>query len=44
MISLLPLTVGLFLLQKTLFRLERKPFERMVKGFVYAFIGLVIFW
>ena len=43
LISLLPLTVGLFLLQKTLFRLERKPFERMVKGFVYAFIGLVIF-
>jgi len=42
-VSLLPLTVGLFLLQKILFKLDRKPFERLVKGFLYAFIGLIIF-
>ena len=41
--SLLPLTIALFVLQKTLFKLERKPFVRIVKGFVYAFIGLIIF-
>lgn len=42
-ISLLPLTVCLFVLQKTLFHLERKQFARMVKGFVYAFLGLIVF-
>lgn len=42
-VSLLPLTVSLFVLQKLLFHLERKQFARMVKGFVYAFIGLIVF-
>ena len=41
--SLLPLTIALFALQKTLFKLERKQFVRMIKGFVYAFFGLIIF-
>ena len=41
--SLLPLTVSLFVLQKVLFHLERRRFARMVKGFLYAFIGLIVF-
>lgn len=43
-ISLLPLTVALFFLQKVLFRVDQKQFVRMVKGFIYAFIGMVIFF
>ena len=42
-VSLLPLTVSLFVLQKVLFHLERRQFARMVKGFLYAFIGLIVF-
>jgi len=42
-VSLLPLTVSLFVLQKILFHLERRQFARMVKGFLYAFIGLIVF-
>lgn len=42
-VSLLPLTVSLFVLQKVLFKLEQKQFVRMVKGFIYAFVGLMIF-
>ena len=41
--SLLPLTVSLFVLQKVLFHLERRQFARLVKGFLYAFIGLIVF-
>lgn len=41
-ISLLPLTVALFS-AKVLFRVDQKQFVRMVKGFIYAFIGMVIF-
>ena len=42
-VSLLPLTVSLFVLQKILFHLERRQFARLVKGFLYAFIGLIVF-
>ncbi|HPT84041.1 MAG TPA: DUF1538 domain-containing protein [Limnochordia bacterium] len=42
-VSLLPLTVSLFVLQKVLFHLEKRQFARMVKGFLYAFLGLVVF-
>ena len=42
-VSLLPLTVSLFVLQKVLFHLERRQFARLVKGFLYAFIGLIVF-
>ncbi len=42
-ISLLPLTIALFLLQKILFKLDQKHFARIVKGFLYAFIGLIVF-
>ncbi|NMB00556.1 MAG: DUF1538 domain-containing protein [Firmicutes bacterium] len=41
--SLLPLTVAFFVLQDLLFKLDRKHFVRIVKGFLYAFIGLVVF-
>jgi len=43
-VSLLPLTVSLFVLQKILFHLERRQFARLVKGFLYAFIGLIVFF
>ncbi len=43
-LSLLPLTIALFVLQKGLFHLEQKQFARMAKGFLYAFIGMIIFF
>jgi hypothetical protein len=43
-VSLLPLTVSLFVLQKILFHLERRQFARLVKGFLYAFIGMIVFF
>ena len=42
-ISILPLLVGFVLLQRFLFKLTRRPFNRMFKGFVYAFVGLFLF-
>lgn len=42
-ISLLPLLSSLFVMQKKFFKLTGKPFIRIIKGFVYAFIGLVLF-
>lgn len=41
--SILPLLVVFVVLQKIAFRLGAKPFRRMVAGFIYAFIGLIIF-
>ncbi|WP_353893974.1 DUF1538 domain-containing protein [Proteinivorax hydrogeniformans] len=43
LISLLPLLVILLILQKVSFKLHRKAFIRIIKGFVYAFLGLVLF-
>ena len=42
-VSLLPLLVGFLLLQAFLFKLARKPFRRILKGFAYAFVGLFLF-
>lgn len=42
-ISILPLLVGFVLLQRFLFKLTRRPFNRMFKGFIYAFVGLFLF-
>ena len=42
-VSLLPLLVGFLLLQVFLFKLARKPFRRILKGFAYAFVGLFLF-
>jgi len=41
--ALIPLLVIFLLLNMTLFKLKKKPFLRILKGFVYAFIGLFIF-
>ncbi|MDX9691005.1 MAG: DUF1538 domain-containing protein [Acholeplasmataceae bacterium] len=42
-IALLPLIVILFVMQFASFKLKKRAFRRMVIGFVYAFVGLVIF-
>jgi hypothetical protein len=42
-ISLLPLLLMLIILQKISFKLSKKAFTKILKGFVYAFIGLVVF-
>lgn len=42
-ISLLPLTAALFILQKILFKLGKEQFAKIVKGFLYAFVGLIVF-
>lgn len=43
-IALLPLAVSLLFLQKVLFKLEKKQFARMLKGFAYSLIGTVLFF
>ena len=42
-VSLLPLLVILFVLQKMSFKLKKVKFVRMVKGFGYTFVGLLLF-
>ena len=42
-VSLLPMTVYLFVQQTNLIPLERKQFSRMEKEFDYAFIGMNVF-
>jgi len=41
--SLAPLLIILVILQKISFKLEKKAFGRLLKGFVYSFLGLVLF-
>lgn len=41
--ALLPLLVILLVLQKISFKLSKKSFRKMLKGFIYAFLGLLIF-
>lgn len=43
LLALLPLMVILLVLQKASFKLSTKAFVRMLKGFVYTFIGLLVF-
>lgn len=43
LLSLSPLLIVLFILQKVSFKLEKRAFRRLVKGFIYAFFGLVLF-
>ena len=43
-VSLLPLFVILVVLQTFVFHLPRKAYQKILKGFVYAFIGLIIFF
>lgn len=42
-LALLPLLIILLLLQKVSFKLSKNAFKRILKGFVYAFVGLVLF-
>jgi hypothetical protein len=41
---LLPLVVIFLTLQQILFKLNKKAFSRILKGFVYTFAGLVVFF
>lgn len=42
-LSIMPLLFILLILQKISFKLKRKEFFRVLKGFIYTFIGLLIF-
>ncbi|SDY77966.1 DUF1538 domain-containing protein [Tindallia californiensis] len=42
-LSVLPLLMILLILQKLTFKLKKRDFTRLIKGFVYTFIGLLIF-
>lgn len=42
-IAMSPLVVILLVLQKAVFKLQKREFRKMVNGFIYGFIGLVIF-
>jgi hypothetical protein len=43
LIALLPMVAILMIFQKASFHLHKRPFARMLLGFVYTYIGLVIF-
>lgn len=43
LLSLAPIIVMFFVFQKVSFKLNRKPFMRIVKGLIYTFVGLVMF-
>ena len=43
LIAILPIVAILFLFQKLSFHLEPKPFSRILLGFLYTLIGLIIF-
>jgi hypothetical protein len=42
-IAMSPLVVILLVLQAAVFKLQKREFRKMVNGFIYGFIGLVIF-
>ena len=42
-VALLPLFLIFVIFQRTSFKLHKKPFRRIIKGFIYTFIGLTIF-
>lgn len=43
LLAILPLQVILMVLQKYSFKLSRQAFSRMLKGFIYSFLGLALF-
>lgn len=43
-VALLPLAVTFLILQKVLFKLEKKQFARMLKGFAYTLLGTFLFF
>jgi len=42
-IALLPIVVMLIIFQKTSFHLPSRPFKKIIVGFLYTYIGLVLF-
>lgn len=42
-VALLPLFVMFMVFQKTYFKLHKRPFIRIIIGFIYTFIGLTLF-
>lgn len=42
-IALLPIFIIFVVYQKISFKLHKKPFNRILKGFVYTFVGLTLF-
>ena len=42
-IALLPMLIIFLIFQKISFKLNKKPFRKILKGLVYTFIGLVLF-
>ncbi len=44
MLAICPLVVLFLIFQKLSFKLTRKSFSRIIKGFVYAFVGLTLFF
>ncbi len=42
-LSIIPLVIILLILQKFTFRLKKRDFVRVIKGFMYTFVGLLIF-
>ena len=43
-VALLPLAVSFLILQRVLFKLEKKQFQRMLKGFIYTLLGTFLFF
>ncbi len=42
-IAILPLVIIFFVCQKIFFKLEKRTFNKILKGFLYTFVGLLIF-
>lgn len=42
-IAILPLVIIFFVYQKIFFKLEKRTFNKILKGFLYTFVGLLIF-
>lgn len=42
-LSLLPLLIILLILQKIAFKLSKRAFSKILKGFIYTFVGLLVF-
>ena len=43
LVALAPIVVLLFIFQRAVFHLHKRPFLRMLVGFLYTYIGLIIF-
>ena len=43
LLSLAPIALMFFIFQKVFFKMDHRPFIRIVKGLVYTYVGLVLF-